>query len=158
MAEDLLPGEYVIRDTGRLPVSLTAGTFKTINGRLILTNMRLIFKGSAFQSIVGSFLGGGREYISIPLSSITRVEKGFMATMRVHAGKTYTFKGMKGTGEWIAAIEQARLSAAGTQLQRQLPPQPPPQPVGPAKFCPNCGSQVGAGDRFCRNCGAKLTA
>ncbi len=138
----LMPGETVLKDSGRLPVAYAKNSFRTINGRLILTNTRLIFIGGRFQSIIESFLQSHREKLEIPLASITRVEKGFMAHIKVYADKEYSFKGMRDPNGWIAAIEQAKAT-------QQLPHPAP-------NFCPYCGNPIRVGDVFCPNCGRKI--
>ena len=88
------------------------GAFRTINGKLILTNQRLIFTAGRFQSVVEAVVGGHKERVELRLPSLTRVEKGFGATIKVHADKEYTFKGMRKADEWVSAINQARAEAA----------------------------------------------
>ena len=34
---------------------------------------------------------------------------------------------------------------------------PPERDVAPVNFCPQCGRQVGYGDRFCSGCGTQLS-
>lgn len=104
----LPPGEHIVKESGRFPVAYAKGTFRTINGKLILTNQRLIFTAGRFQSVVEAVVGGHKERVELHLPSITRVEKGFGATIKVYANKEYTFKGMRGVGDWIATIEMAR--------------------------------------------------
>jgi len=100
-------GEDVLKDSGRLPVAYAKSISRTINGKLILTNTRLLFVGGRFQSVIEAFLQSREERVEIPLTSITKVEKGFMAHIKVYADKEYSFKGMKDPSGWIAAIEAA---------------------------------------------------
>ncbi len=63
------------------PVTWTKGTFSNVNGKLILTNRRLIFTAGRFQSIVGAVVGAHKDRVEIPLNTITSVDKGFMAVI-----------------------------------------------------------------------------
>lgn len=153
-----LPGEHVIKDTGMFPVTWTKGTFSNINGKLILTSQRLIFTAGRFQDVISAIRGAHKNRADIPLATVTGVEKGFMATITVHAGGVkYTFKGMRDAGGWITAINQARItsvarSAFGAPQQRV---QPPPQQQASA-FCGQCGAPVPPGNKFCGKCGAPV--
>lgn len=104
-------GERVVKDSGGSPVAYQKGMFSTVNGKLVLTNRRLVFTAGKFQSIVELLRGSQDLETDIPLAQVTKVEKGFMATIDVYADKKYTFKGMKGAGEWVAAIRQATQQA-----------------------------------------------
>ena len=88
------PGEHVIKDTGMLPVTWTKGTFSNMKGKLTLTNARLIFTAGHFQDIISAVRGAHMDRVEIPLNTIVKVEKGFMATITVHAGEKYTFRDM----------------------------------------------------------------
>ena len=166
------PGEFVIKDSGRLPVSYQKSKFRTINGRLVLTNVRLIFSAGRFQNFIELLKSSQNIEVNIPLTQITNVEKGFMATIKINADKEYTFKGMRGAGDWVEAIMQAAQKAKSMMPAPPLeqegvrpppPPPPPPRPEaryagprGSMKLCPNCNSPVSEEDKFCPNCGANL--
>jgi len=166
-----------------LPVSYAKTTFNPVNGKLILTDQRLVFAGGRFQSPIQALAGGHADHIEIPLTSITSVEKGLMATVKVQAGREYVFKGMSGAGDWVTAILSASQQASAApppppppppQQQYAPPPQqqyaPPPQqqppqnapPAAPpaaapgGKFCTGCGTPAGPSDRFCGGCGAAV--
>lgn len=55
----------------------------------------------------------------------------------------------RATNEDVAA----RIEAA-VRARRRQPAQP--RRTTPARFCPQCGDRVDAGDRFCTDCGASL--
>ncbi len=102
-------GEVVLKESGRTPVSYQRSRLSTVNGKLILTNRRLIFKAGKFQSIVGSFVLSGspsKGMVEIPLESIVKVEKGFLGTLKVYADREYTFKGIRGIEEWLFSINR----------------------------------------------------
>ncbi len=104
------PGEQIIKDTGIFPVTWTKDTISNINGKLILTNRRLIFTTGNFQDVFASLRGSSKDRADIPLRSITSVDKGFMATINITAGgEKYTFKGMRDAGGWIQDINKARM-------------------------------------------------
>ena len=157
----LPPGEQVIKDTGMFPVTWTKGTFSNINGKLILTNRRLIFTAGRFQDVISAVRSAHKERAEIPLNTIMSVDKGFMATINIMAGgQKYTFKGMRGAGDWVQAINNAKMMSGtvsfGTSPQQQsYTPPPPPQATG-NKFCSNCGAPVAAGNAFCGKCGARV--
>ncbi len=152
---ELDPDEVLIMDSGRLPITYQEGKLRSINGRLYLTNKRLVFEPSRFQSIVGSFqlsTGSGTGYVEIPLESIESVEKGFMAHIKVRAGgREYSFKGMRGAGRWVASIEEAIRSAESTEGAARSAGERPAM-----RYCPYCGSPVNPDDIYCSNCGRKL--
>lgn len=154
----LSPGEHVIKDTGMLPVTWTKGTFSNVNGKLILTSRRLIFTAGNFQDIISAVRGAHKDRVEIPLNTIINVEKGFMATITIHAGQKYTFKGMGDANGWVDAINQARLQSHATSFaappQRSAPP--PPQAAAGGKFCGQCGAPITPGNRFCSQCGAPV--
>jgi hypothetical protein len=110
--KDQAPGEAVLMDSGRFPVSYVKNVMSSINGKLYLTNQRLVFKAGKLQSDAGMFGGDAafksKQYFSIPLSEVVTVEPG-MVTLVVQAGEKYKFGGMRQTKEWSAAI----LGAAG---------------------------------------------
>lgn len=157
----LPPGEQAIKDTGMFPVTWTKGTFSNVNGKLILTNKRLIFTAGRFQDIISAVRSAHKDRAEIPLNTITSVDKGFMATINITAGgQKYTFKGMGDAGGWVQAINSARMMT-GTVSYGAAPPQqnyapPPPPPATGNKFCSNCGAQVVAGNAFCGKCGARV--
>ncbi len=157
----LPPGEQIIKDTGMFPVTWTKGTFSNVNGKLILTNKRLVFTAGKFQDIISSLRSAHKDKAEIPLSSITSVDKGFMATINVTAGgQKYTFKGMRDAGGWVQAINSAKMmsgtvSYGAPQQQNYIPPPPPAAATG-NKFCSNCGAPVAPGNAFCGKCGARV--
>lgn len=157
----LPPGEQVIKDTGMFPVTWTKGTFSNVNGKLILTNKRLIFTAGRFQDIISAVRSAHNDRAEIPLNTIVSVDKGFMATINIMAGgQKYTFKGMRDAGGWVQAINSSRMmsgtvSYGAAPPQQNFTPPPPPQAVG-NKFCSNCGAPVAAGNAFCGKCGARV--
>ena len=157
----LPPGEQVIKDTGMFPVTWTKGTFSNVNGKLILTNKRLIFTAGRFQDIISAVRSAHKDKAEIPLNTIMSVDKGFMATINITAGgQQYTFKGMRDAGGWVQAINSSRMMS-GTVSYGAAPSQqnfapPPPPPASGNKFCSNCGAPVAAGNAFCGKCGARV--
>ncbi len=151
---NLDPNEIVLMDSGKLPISCQESKLEIMNGKLILTNKRLIFEPSRFQSIVGSFrlsIKPDSGYVKIPLTHIIRVERGFMAHLKVFTrDKEYSFKGMRGADKWVRAIEQAVSS-----LSSSIAPKLTTQGMS-MKFCPYCGSPVSSEDIYCGNCGNQL--
>jgi hypothetical protein len=142
------------------PVTWTKGTFSNVNGKLILTNRRLIFTAGRFQSVVGAVVGAHKDRVEISLNTITSVDKGFMAVINIIAsGQKYTFKGMRDAGGWLSQINMARMTTGAVQeyvpQARNAPPPPPPVAAG-NKFCTNCGAAVVPGNSFCGQCGAHL--
>ena len=157
----LPPGEQVIKDTGMFPVTWTKGTFSNVNGKLILTNKRLVFIAGRFQDIISAVRSAHKDKAEIPLNTILSVDKGFMATINIMAGgQKYTFKGMRDAGGWVQAINSSRMmsgtiSYGAAPPQQNFTPPPPPQATG-NKFCSNCGAPVAAGNAFCGKCGARV--
>lgn len=156
----LPPGEQIIKDTGMFPVTWTKGTFSNVNGKLILTNRRLIFTAGRFQDIISAVRSAHKDRAEIPLASITSINKGFMATIDILAGgQKYTFKGMRDAGGWVQAINSAKMmsGAVSGASQGYAPPAPPQAPAAAGnKFCSNCGAPVAAGNAFCGKCGARV--
>ena len=103
----LMPDEAVLKDSGGFPVAYTKNIMRTINGRLPLTNMRLVFAGGYFQDILESLLTSYKERVEIPLNSIAEVNKGFGAKITIvsSTGK-YTFGGMLGAKDWVSAYSK----------------------------------------------------
>ncbi|MCX9025711.1 MAG: zinc ribbon domain-containing protein [Candidatus Methanoperedens sp.] len=112
-------GEVALKDTGFFPISYIKSMMSSTNGKLTLTNMRLIFKASALQGVGGTALPGGifipnpkdaeksKEYFAIPLAEITNVESGW-ASLTVHAGgQKYKFGGMRDTKKWAETVNSA---------------------------------------------------
>lgn len=99
MSEGLSPGETVIMDSGRWPTSYAKSLMVTVNGRLYLTNMHMIFLPSRFQSFTALLRKEEKDVVQIPLSRITEVEKGFMA---------------RRIPEYMANIYQSRLKLKST--------------------------------------------
>jgi septal ring factor EnvC (AmiA/AmiB activator) len=52
----------------------------------------------------------------------------------------------------VAAEAPAAAATAAADVASPMPPESAPQ----ARFCPNCGQELGAAVKFCTNCGAKL--
>jgi hypothetical protein len=155
----LPPGEHVLKDTGMMPVTWAKSTFSNVNGKLILTNRRLIFTAGRFQDPISAIRGSHKDRVEIQLASITSVDKGFLSTINIMAGgQKYTFKGMGGAGDWISQINANRMTAAPAQgYAPQTRTAPPPPMASGNKFCPNCGAAVIPGNNFCGGCGAKVT-
>jgi len=160
--EELLEaGEVLIKESGKAPynqVTYVVSSFTHPQGRLFLTNKRLIFVPGNFQYEDSTILVLKRllkspETVQVYLNSITKVEKGWGEHINVYADKKYDFRGMKRAGEWITAIEETRASAYSYSSPSPVELRPA-KPVG-GSFCPNCGQPVGLADRYCQNCGAK---
>jgi hypothetical protein len=150
-------------DSGRLPVAWSKSAFSTVNGKLILTNQRLVFAAGRFQNPVEGLRGAHKERVELGLGEITGVDKGMLATVKVSAGQEYTFKGMGNAKKWVDQILRAVRDAQTAPLN--APPQPaytPPLVAQPAqaaprsRFCTECGSPLVAGNKFCGSCGTKL--
>lgn len=115
--KDLTAGEAVLMDTGHFPISYVKNLMTSINGKLYLTNKRLVFKASALQGVGGVSTGGifvpnpqdaskAKQYFSIPLAEVNGVEAG-MVTLIIQAQEKYKFGAMQKTKAWEAAIRQA---------------------------------------------------
>lgn len=149
----------VLKDTGMFPVTWAKGTFSNVNGKLVLTNRRLVFNAGRFQDIISSVRNAHKDKAEIPLNTISSVEKGFMATITIMAGgQKYVFKGMRDAGGWVNQINTARFSTGAVQAapSTYTAPPPPPPPSAGNKFCPSCGTAVIPGNNFCGNCGARI--
>ena len=169
----LRPGESIIKDSGMMPITWLKSRFNTVSGKLVLTTQRLVFGPAMFRD-VSRASSPGRNRAVIPLSSITSVEKGFMASISIYSESKYTFNGMRDAQGWVQAINQARMHTGarpsyggpqpGAYPPSQGPPaggfypnQPPsPPPMQGGRFCPNCGASVQPGGRFCASCGARV--
>ena len=152
----LPPGEMVLKDTGMFPVTWAKGTFSNVNGKLILTNKRLVFNAGRFQDPLSALRQSHKDKSEIPLNTITSIEKGFMATITIMAGgQKYVFKGMRDAGGWVNQINTARLTSGAVPSAPQTYSAPPPQAAG-NKFCPGCGTAVIPGNNFCGSCGARI--
>jgi len=103
MTEWLLPGEMVIKDSGKVEVSYAKEILLTINGRLYLTNMRLIFIPSKFQDPLVRLMGLSEMLIQIPLQTIKSVEKEALSII-VKAGEKYRFDIALGIDEWLSRL------------------------------------------------------
>lgn len=148
----------VLKDTGMFPVTWAKGTFSNVNGKLILTNQRLVFNAGRFQDPLSALRQSHNDKAVIPLNTISSIEKGFLATITVMAGgQKYVFKGMRDAGGWVNQINTARMStgAVSSAPQTYNAP-PPPPPTAGNKFCPGCGTAVIPGNNFCGNCGARI--
>ena len=118
-SKNMPAGESVIMDTGTFPVAYVKNMMSSINGKLSLTNNYLVFKAGHLQGIGGVSAGGlfipnpadankSKEHFSIPLSTITAVEKGWSHITVTSGGQKYKFGGMTKTGEWEQAINNAK--------------------------------------------------
>lgn len=164
--EVLEPNEELIMESSSGPftqVTYVKSMISNVQGRLFLTSKRLIFLPGNFQNtdatilVLGKLLGSP-ESVHIPLSSITKVEKNWGEQIAVYTEKKYDFRGMRGAGDWVAAIEKARASPASRHVEAapqaySSPPPPSPRAAG-GKFCPSCGNTLRPQDKFCPNCGA----
>lgn len=155
----LPPGENVLKDTGMMPVTWAKSRFSNVNGKLILTNRRLIFTAGRFQDPIAAIRGSHKDRVEIQLATIISVDKGFLATIDIMAGgQKYTFKGMGGAGDWIKQINANRMTAGTTQgYTPQTRSAPPPPMSSDNKFCPNCGAVVVPGNNFCGGCGERVS-
>jgi hypothetical protein len=110
--KELAASEAVLMDTGLFPITYVKNMMTSINGKLYLTNKRLVFKAGKLQGDAGMFGGDAaakaKQYLSLPLAEITNVEAG-MVTLVIQTSERYKFGGMRKTKEWSAAI----LGAAG---------------------------------------------
>lgn len=169
--EELLEqGETLIKEGGGgafSQITWVKSLTSNIQGRLVLTNRRLFFVPGNFQNTDATMLVALRLFkspdsASIPLSSITKIEKGWGEQLNIYTDKKYDFRGMRGAGDWQKAIEQARASSPAQSAemapQRAAPraaPAPPPQAAAGSGFCNNCGRALRPQDKFCPGCGAK---
>ncbi|MCE9634284.1 MAG: zinc ribbon domain-containing protein [Planctomycetes bacterium] len=158
------PGETVLRQDHT--TSWAMSTFRVVQGTLILTPTTLRFVAGRFQGIAEALRGTAGEQVTIPLATVTRVEKGFMAIVKVQADREYDFRGMSDASGWVAAIDQAR-AAARQPAQTYAPPPAyappptysPPPAAAPAarRFCTACGAPAAPQARFCGGCGAPIS-
>ena len=69
-------------DTGFFPITYVKNMMTSINGKLYLTNNRLVFKAAKLQGDAGMFGGDAasksKQYLSLPLAEITNVEAGLV--------------------------------------------------------------------------------
>ncbi len=118
-SKNIPAGESVIMDTGTFPIAYVKSVFSSINGKLYLTNNYLVFKAGHLQGAGGMSAGGlfipnpgeqnkSKEHFSIPLSSVTEIERGWSHITVTASGQKYKFGGMTKTKEWEAAINNAR--------------------------------------------------
>lgn len=111
--------EVALMDTGFFPIAYVKNFMSSTNGKLTLSNQRLIFKASALQGVGGTSLPGGifipdmkdankcKEFFTIDLSEITNVETGW-ASLTVHTkGEKYKFGGMRDNKKWAEAVNNA---------------------------------------------------
>jgi len=116
--KDATPGEVVLKDTGLFPITYLTSSFSSTNGKLLLTNQRLVFKGGKLQGVGGVSVGGifipnpddankSKQYLNIPLAEITQVEHGWANLTIQAAGKKYKFGGMRETKNWAEEIVKA---------------------------------------------------
>jgi hypothetical protein len=147
----------VLKDTGMFPVTWAKGTFSNVNGKLILTNKRLVFNAGRFQDPMSALRQSHKDKAEIPLNMISSIEKGFLATITIMAGgQKYVFKGMRDAGGWVNQINTARLTSGAVHSAPQTYNAPPPPQAAGNKFCPGCGTAVIPGNSFCGNCGARV--
>lgn len=112
-------GETVLKDTGFFPIAYVKSMMSSTNGKLTLTNQRLIFKASALQGVGGTALPGGifipnskdaeksKEFFTINLSEITNVESGWASLTIFTGGQKYKFGGMRDTKNWAETVNNA---------------------------------------------------
>lgn len=111
-------GEVVLKDTGFFPIAYVKSMMSSTNGKLTLTNQRLIFKASALQGIGGVYTGGifipnpkdaekAKEYFATPLAEITNVESGWASLTIFTGGQKYKFGGMRDTKKWAEMVNNA---------------------------------------------------
>lgn len=106
MVEWMLPGEVVIKDSGRLPVTYDKALAK-IDGKLYLTNMRLVFQPNRFQELLPRLMGLHKLIVQIPLNTITSVER-TLGRLTVYADGKHDFMILKNAGDWLTAINKSR--------------------------------------------------
>jgi RNA polymerase subunit RPABC4/transcription elongation factor Spt4 len=115
---ELMPGEVVLMDTGTFPISYIKNIMSSTNGKLYLTNQRLVFKAGALQGVGGVSTGGlfipnpkdankAKERFAIPLNEISSVESGWANIVVQASGQKYKFGGMQKTKEWAEAINRS---------------------------------------------------
>lgn len=97
-------GEVVLKDTGFFPITYVKSLMSSTNGKLTLTNQRLIFKASALQGVGGVSTEGifipnpkdaekAKEHFAIPLAEITSVENGWASlTIEAYWGKAQVWR------------------------------------------------------------------
>lgn len=114
-SKEIAPGETVLMDTGFFPITYVNSN---INGKLHLTDHRLLFTAGKLQGVGGVAVGDifipnphdamkSKEHFSISLTEITNVNSGW-ATLTIHAGgKEHKFGGMRETKQWAEAIRNA---------------------------------------------------
>jgi RNA polymerase subunit RPABC4/transcription elongation factor Spt4 len=169
--EELLEqGETLIKEGGGgafTQITWVKSLTSNVQGRLVLTNRRLFFVPGNFQNTDATMLVALRLFkspdsASIPLGSITKIEKGWGEQLNIYTDKKYDFRGMRGAGDWQKAIEQARASSPAQAAEaaqprathRKASPPPPPAAAG-SGFCNNCGRALRPQDKFCPGCGTK---
>ncbi|GEM_PF-6783099 len=114
----LEPGEVVLMDTGFFPITYVKNFASSTNGKLYLTNRRLVFKAGKLQGVGGVAAGGifipnpkdagkSKEFFAIALSDITAVDTVWAGILVNAAGQKYKFGGMRKTKEWQEAISGA---------------------------------------------------
>lgn len=114
--KDIQPGEVVLMDTGHFPITYVKNLMTSINGKLYLTNRRLVFKAGALQGVGGVAAGGlfvpnmndankSTTYFAIPLPEVSSVENGW-ANITVNAREKYKFGGMLKPKDWANEIRR----------------------------------------------------
>ena len=106
MVKWLLPGEVLIKDSGKLPVTYDQVLAK-IDGKLYLTNMRLVFQPNRFQELLPKMMGLYKLIVQIPLNTITSVER-TLGHLTVYADGKYDFMILKNAGDWLTVINKSR--------------------------------------------------
>ena len=106
-SSNISAGDSVLMDTGAFPIAYVKSIMSSINGKLSLTPNDLVFKASVLQG-VGKDANKSKEQFSIPLASVTEVERGAVHITVTASGKKYKFGGMTKTKEWETAINNAR--------------------------------------------------
>lgn len=105
-------------DTGFFPITYVKNFASSTNGKLYLTNRRLVFKAGKLQGVGGVAAGGifvpnlkdvnkSKEFFAIALSDITAVDTVWAGITVNAAGQKYKFGGMRKTNEWQEAISRA---------------------------------------------------
>jgi hypothetical protein len=155
----LYPGEHVILEE---PTEMGDR-----DGKLILTDRRIIFEGRLNQGLIHAAVRG-HQYVAMidsPLVQLSDVhtDKPLLgrATLRIDQfGRSHTFK-VRDAGVWAARIVHARSMAPHPGAQGPAPVVvnlQAPQPSAPQVYlhCTHCGTLNRSGGSRCQSCGAAL--
>jgi len=115
---ELMPGEVVVMDTGFFPITYVKNMMSSTNGKLYLTNQRIVFKAGKLQGVGGTASGGlfipnpkdankSKEHFDIPVNQVTSVTSGWATIIVQTSGQSFKFGGMRKTKEWEEAINRA---------------------------------------------------